>query len=100
MPVCRLPPESSVELAPSGAPGVTTSTEVIVVLAPPGRVDVNVDVLGGRVVLELGVVDVAKVESVVLVSWVGVDDDVESVDELIEVVDVVSVDVGGAVDVS
>lgn len=51
-------------------------------------------VSGGASVEELADVPV------VLVSWVGVDDDVESVDELIEVVDVVSVDVGGAVDVS
>lgn len=70
-PDCRLPCEPDVVLASSGAPGVTTSTDVIVVLAPPGSVDVNVDVLGGLVVVaELGVVVVVKVESEVLVACV------------------------------
>lgn len=74
-PDCRLPEVPDVVLAASVAPGVTTSTDVIVVLAPPGRVDVNVDVLGDAVVLALEVVVVASVESGVLV----VSDDAEVV---------------------
>lgn len=95
-PDCKLPDEPDVVLASSGAPGVTTSTDVIVVLAPPGSVDVNVDVLVALEVIELEVVVVPGVESGVLVA------DVESevgcvVGESVELVVVI---VSTTVDVS
>lgn len=96
-PDCKLPDEPDVVLASSGAPGVTTSTDVIVVLAPPGSVDVNVDVLVALVV-ELGVVVVPKVESGVLVA--AVESEVGGVvGESVELVEV-TVDVSTTVDVS
>lgn len=89
-PDCKLPDEPAVVLASSGAPGVTTSTDVIVVLAPPGSVDTKVDVLGGTVLAVLGVVVVARVEPGVLVatadSEVGEVGEVGKVGESVELV--------------
>jgi len=46
MPLCRLPSAVFAVVGVSGTPGVTHLTEVIVVTAPPGKVDVSVLVLG------------------------------------------------------
>ncbi len=58
-PVCRLPIADVGVLSPSVTPGVTTATSVTVVTAPPGSVDVNVEVLD----VGVGVVDVENVEA-------------------------------------
>lgn len=79
-PLCNAPASVAVGLGSSGLPGVTTSTVVMVVVRPFGRVDVNVEVL---LVLEgPGVIEVSNVVS----SVVG--------DGRVEVVSLVLVDVG------
>lgn len=60
-PVCRFPMALVGVLSlPSVAPGVTTSTCVIVVTAPPGSVDLNVEVFD----VGVGVVDVVDVKAI------------------------------------
>lgn len=60
-PVCRFPMALvGVPSSPSGTPGVTTATSVTVVTAPPGSVDLNVEVFD----VGVGVVDVVDVKSV------------------------------------
>lgn len=56
-PCCRLPTTLVGEAASSGTPGVTTTTDVTVVTAPPGSVDVKVDVVD----VGVGVVDVVEI---------------------------------------
>lgn len=57
-PVCRFPMALvGVPSPPSVTPGVTTTTSVTIVTAPPGSVDVNVEVSD----VGVGVVDVVDV---------------------------------------